>query len=66
MITLDIDRCNATQRLQISIGDESGGYRVAGPKYTGNSTHLRTVKIDERTAKEMIRYLKQALPKEEG
>jgi predicted transcriptional regulator of viral defense system len=52
-------------QLGISVLDEEGGghgYRISGPKYSGNSKPLLRHTIDERDADEIRRYLDRVSP----
>ena len=56
-LTLDVDRCGRTGGLQVSInvkdGDRGHGYRLAGPKYLGQSTPVLSVALSERDAEQV-------------
>ena len=59
--TVEVDRSPSGQ-LQVSIArtDEHGsghGYRLAGPKYLGNSRQVLTAELSARDAREVIAYL---------
>lgn len=64
-VTLSIDKVpGKIQRggLQVSIGvqDDDGvghGYRLAGPKYLGNSESVLEIKLDARDVEEIRSYL---------
>lgn len=61
-IYLSIDRPGYTNGLQVSIEeiDEDGngnGCRIAGPKYLGDSTNLRAIRLDGRDAERIRRYI---------
>lgn len=56
-----VDRDKLTGSLQLSIDDESGGYRLAGPKYCGHSVRLLTYVIDEAAVHEIRDYLRKVL-----
>lgn len=56
-IELHIDQDKSTGEIQVSIHDASGGYRLAGPKYVGNSRSLLTHVLDKRDLREILTYL---------
>lgn len=59
-ITVDRDYVTGALQVAISVVDEMGygdGYRIAGPKYTGNGETLLTKRLDERDAAEIRAYL---------
>lgn len=62
-VHLAVDRDGRTGGFQLEIGDDSGGYRLAGPKYLGASTSVLKVTLDERAATEIRRYLDAAFPR---
>lgn len=64
LAVLTVDRHAKTDSLQISIGDESTGYRIAGQKYDGNSECLRRVILTQRDADEIRGYLDAAFPQD--
>lgn len=52
----------AGKPIQVSIGDGSTGYRIAGPKFgSSGSRLLRRIELTERDAREMLVYLRQVL-----
>ena len=58
---ISVDRRKVDGALQISIGKEnSHGYRIAGPKYDGNSETLLKVFLSEAEKKEIRSYLRRA------
>ncbi len=61
-IFFDLDKDPSTGGLQLCIGDDNGGYRIAGPKYSGNSKRLQRHQIDEHDAEQIRAYLSQAFP----
>jgi hypothetical protein len=66
-VTLDIDRDRYTGGVQVSIGVENDagsghGYRLAGPKYLGNSESIKRVTLTENDAREIRRYLDTVYP----
>lgn len=61
-VTIQLDRCNVTGGYQLSIGSENAegyghGYRIFGPKFIGDSTSIRKMTIDKRTADAIRGYL---------
>lgn len=60
-VHFSIDRDKVTGGIQLSINDETGGYRIAGPKYCGMSETLRTHDLTEGDVWEIRRYLSRAL-----
>ena len=46
--------------IQISIGDDHGGYRIAGPKFDGSSKLLSKRTLDKRDIAEIRKYLDKA------
>lgn len=61
-IYLDLDRDVVTRGYQLSITNGSRGYRIAGPKYTGNSTSITRHRITQRDADEIREYLDSEFP----
>lgn len=61
-IYFSLDKDGLTGGLQLSIEDDVGGYRIAGPKYCGHSKNLQRKKIDAHDAKEIRAYLDKAFP----
>lgn len=49
-VTIDVSRDGWTDGVQLSIGDDNGGYRLAGPKFNGSSETLGSVKVDTAMA----------------
>lgn len=43
--------------LQLSIGDDNGGYRIFGPKYAGTSKTIRRHEVTARDVDEIRQYL---------
>ena len=58
-IYLSVDRDELTGGIQLSINDGSGGYRIAGPKYCGQSVTLRKHVLTKRDAEEIGAYLRR-------
>lgn len=61
-IRIDVDKDGWTKGLQLSIGDDSGGYRLAGPKFNGSSKPVLRAELDERDAREIRAYLAKGFP----
>ena len=59
-VYLSVDRDKLTGGIQLSIDDENGGYRIAGPKYCGMSVSLIEHHLDERDVAELSAYLRKA------
>ena len=64
---LHVDRDGLTGSLQlgISIVDEEGaggGYRIAGPKYSGSGSNVLRHVLDQRDADEIRRHLDRIFP----
>lgn len=49
-----------TGGYQLSIADDDGGYRLAGPKFTGNSSPIVTRALTERDMQVLEAYIKKA------
>ncbi len=62
MIYFDLDKDKLTGGFQLSIGNGSHGYRIAGPKYSGNSKNLQRHTITERDAEKIRGYLDREFP----
>lgn len=63
-IYFEVDKDTLTGGLQLCIGDDHGGYRIAGPKYSGNSKQLQKHVIDSHDAQQIRKYLDAAFPTE--
>lgn len=65
-IVLEVNQTSGgALQLQIAQLDEGGcghGYRLAGPKYCGDSTTLLVRELDERDAAEIRAYLDAKFP----
>lgn len=46
-----------TKAFQVSIGNDSGGYRIHGPDYNGSGKNIIKHEITERDALEIRKYL---------
>ena len=53
-VYLSVDRDKLTGGIQLSIDDENGGYRIAGPKYCGMSVSLLEHHLDARDIAELV------------
>lgn len=60
VVCFTVDRDGWTDSLQLSIGDDDGGYRLAGPKYNGSSKSLLRRPLTARDCNELEAYIKQA------
>lgn len=56
-VYLNVDRDGWTGGLQLSIGDDAGGFRLAGPKFNGSGERVLTRRLDQRDVTEIRRYL---------
>lgn len=59
-VTLDLDRAGRTHQVSITLheaGRMAEGYRLLGPKYTGNSEPVATRTLDARDIAEIRAYL---------
>jgi len=65
VIYLDLDKDSLTGGFQLSIGDDSGGYRIAGPKYSGHSSRVQRKKLTAHDAEEIRVYLDKGFPRPE-
>ena len=61
-VQLRVDRDGFTGRLQLSIENANGGFRLAGPKCNGSSENLLNVELNSRDAKEIRAYLDASFP----
>lgn len=69
IIEFTVSRDGLTGGLQLAINERhpdgsGGGFRIAGPKFSGTGQDLLRAKVDERTAKEVRYYLDKAFPDE--
>ena len=58
-IRIEVYRDGWTDHLQVSIGNGSHGYRIAGPKFNGSGKKLLSRILSERDVKEIREYLDQ-------
>ena len=65
-VFIEVDKDNRTGLIQVSIGDNSTGYRLAGPKYSGNSVSLHRQEMSQRDATEIRQLLDAAFPITKG
>lgn len=56
-VTINVDRDGWTGLLQVSIGNDRHGYRLAGPKYNGSSETLLAADIDAETAERVAQLI---------
>lgn len=61
-VYLDLDRDDLTGGLQLSVSDGNGGYRIVGPKFSGNSRRLQHYRVSERDTAKIREYLDCAFP----
>ncbi len=62
-VRLQLYRCSGV--YQISIGDSHTGNRLMGPKFMGTSQLIGECKIDQYSAREIIRWCEQAIAEAE-
>ncbi len=61
LVHISVYKDGWTGALQLSIGDENGGFRLAGPKFNGSSTAvLRCSLTSLREIEELESYCKKA------
>lgn len=61
-----VDKDGWTGNLQVNICvPESGGYRLAGPKYNGSSENLLKRRLNQRDADTIRSMLDEAFPPKE-
>jgi hypothetical protein len=59
-VFISIDQDGWTKGIQLSIGTEDHGYRIAGPKFNGSSKTLKKHALDARDIAEIESYIKVA------
>ena len=60
-VCIMVERDGWTKGLQLSIGDDDGGFRLAGPKFNGSSEPVLTYKLTSaRDLDEIESYCRQA------
>ena len=59
-VYISVYRDGLTGGVQLSIDDEDGGFRLAGPKFSGNSSPLIRCELDLRTCNELEHYISKA------
>ena len=59
-VTLDISQHK--YGIQVSIGDERTGHRLAGPKFDGTSVPIKKIVLTQQNADEIRGYLDVAFP----
>ena len=57
---IEVFRDGWTGGLQLLIGDEDGGYRLAGPKFNGSGECVLKARLTERDASQIRHYLDRA------
>lgn len=62
-LTLEVFKDGWTDGLQLCIGDDTGGYRLHGPKFNGSGTRLLTHVLTQRDADEIRLHLDRAFPR---
>lgn len=61
VVSITVSRDGWTKGLQLSIDDDDGGYRLAGPKFNGSSETLLQYKLTSlRDIDEIEAYCKRA------
>lgn len=63
-VFLTVSRDGWTKGFQLSVDDDNGGYRIAGPKFNGSSEVVMRHALSERDARELRLYLDRAFPAE--
>ena len=58
-VYLSVDRDGLTGGIQLCIGDGNGGYRIAGPKYCGQSETLKKITLTKIDVQEIRAYLRK-------
>lgn len=58
-VYLTVNQRAFDKAFQLCIGDENGGYRIAGPKYDGNGKTILRRELTKRDADEIRSYLDQ-------
>ncbi len=61
-VTLSLDRTGKSYQLSINAIDTDyygHGYRLMGPKYTGSSSQIKEVTLDQRDVREIVSYLRR-------
>lgn len=56
-VEVSVDRDGLTGQLQVGFLVGNGGYRLAGPKYSGTGENLLTAHLDQRAIREILRML---------
>ena len=57
VIKIEVYKDGWTNKLQVCIGDENGGYRLAGPKFNGSGKLLVSQELDKIDAEKIRNYL---------
>lgn len=61
-LRIDVDKDGLTGMMQMSISDDLGGYRLAGPTYNGSGRNVFSARINEHAAAEIRKYLDKHFP----
>lgn len=59
---LQINVWNNRYGLQLAVEDDTGGYRIAGPKFDGTGKKVLGHEVTDRDAKEIRAYLDRYFP----
>ena len=59
VVALEVWRDHCTGQLQLAIDDGTGGYRIAGPSFCGDSKMLLRHVLNERDVTEIRHYLER-------
>ncbi len=59
-IEFTVDRDGYTNGIQLHIGNQNHGYRLAGPKYLGGSETLLAVQVNADTARQIVELVQAA------
>ncbi|NJQ14193.1 hypothetical protein [Streptomyces bohaiensis] len=64
-VEIAVDRDGWSGELQLSVGDDRGGYRLAGPKFNGSGTRIVSAQLRQQDADRIREYLDVAFPRQE-
>lgn len=59
-VYLSVSKDGWTNGFQLSVGDDSGGYRIHGPKFNGSSKDVIHHELSARDCDELERYIAKA------
>lgn len=59
-VFLSVSRDGWTNGLQLSVEDNSGGFRLAGPKFNGSGEYVLRRELDSRDCDELEHYIAKA------